>query len=218
MDTSNLVDDKIPKRWQPNANFYHLESFEILAWELVEATTWLHLHGWEESVHDRGFLANLKKYKNLTFGQRITQIEDVLRVSVTSTTLFDRKLTRLQFSKSTCETLLKGEKLFSVIGMPRQFRNRVKTNKTQNNKRALIIKAGRGVVEPPKGEDNGAGRKRTRSEADEEDATDAGTDTDSQGTNTAASKPTAAPPASTTGTSRPTKRPRVAGGRAQKKK
>jgi hypothetical protein len=51
-------------------------------------------------------------------------------------------------AKNTCASLLKNEKILTVIGIPVQMNTRVKTNRTQNDKRGVLLKARRAAVDP----------------------------------------------------------------------
>jgi hypothetical protein len=57
-------------------------------------------------------------------------------------------LALLSLSKSTCDTLLKGEKTESIIGQAPMFVRRVQHNKESNKKKAAKLRAAKATAEP----------------------------------------------------------------------
>jgi hypothetical protein len=116
-------------RWGKKSKYFSVGDFEKLGWLILRWVVQIHLDGWKYPIWDEKLRKAIQKTAGMTFKERIDAIINLLH-----------------HNKRTCEDLLKGEKLFTVIGIPLGLQSRVKQNKTQNGNRSDYIKVGRDVV------------------------------------------------------------------------
>ncbi|KAF2748346.1 hypothetical protein M011DRAFT_457682 [Sporormia fimetaria CBS 119925] len=128
--TVDVVDkthtSKFKNRWGPDAEYYSLQQFEKLAWRILHSMIDLHINGWHYSVYDKGTEKDIKKTKDWTFAERL-----------------DKMVVLLTHCKRTCEDMLRGDRLMTIIGRPQKIEGRVKDNVENNEIKAKNIKKGK---------------------------------------------------------------------------
>ncbi len=134
-DTSNCIDaapdeNSFHRKWAAIAATNSLsidDLIETICWELLSIAKKLHENGpISLNVFDETKLRAIKKFKDLTFENRIGEICKLLKVS-----------------KNRCAKLLKSEGLHMIVAMPAQLETQTVWNKKQNTARQESLKAGR---------------------------------------------------------------------------
>ena len=127
-------------RWADGANFYAAPALEAVAWRLSELAIDVHQQGWVEPLSEPKLRDDIYYSMSFTFAERITLIRAVLQVS-----------------KSTCEDLIKGNRLQEVVGCPHTVFERIYgNNKSNRDKRATLSehKAGKDQNAPKRKRDD----------------------------------------------------------------
>lgn len=112
-------------RWMKRT-YYTAVQIEKVGWEILHETEQLYTHGWSWAIYDSGLISSIKATSNCKFQERIDDIVSLLQVA-----------------KKVCESVLKGEKLRTVIGIPKSLKSSSETNKKQNAKKQFRIDLGK---------------------------------------------------------------------------
>jgi hypothetical protein len=117
----------------------------------------IHTTGWKKFICDSTVRSSIKGTSEWTFEKRSTELIELLK-----------------FSKRTCEDLLKGEKLHSIVGAPHVLQTRTKSNLASNKRKADRIRVATDLEKQQaaaRGEDEGPkkGKKRAREEDEGEE-------------------------------------------------
>jgi len=156
-------------RWSAGATFYKDEDIELVAWEVTVSTSCsydlivyslfkqmamvdLHTKGWNKHIGDKSLREALEKTQDWTFEKRLAEVNDLLKLS-----------------KRTCEDLLKGVSVHSVIGVPDMLLKRTKSNESSNKRKGERI---RRASDLEKLEDAAAGvtKKRVKRAREDEES------------------------------------------------
>ena len=147
LDTSECKDNKhgfsFVKRWQ-NMGFYQLDEIEKVCWHMCHIAECLHKQGPQAlNIYDPDALKRLKASRNMTFGQRIDAICDMLKLS-----------------KHLCDNLMKNEGIEALVAGPKQKMSGAQTMVKQNKKRQDWLEFGRNSdpTHPKKPSRNGSPR------------------------------------------------------------
>ncbi|KAI4660160.1 uncharacterized protein J4E79_005965 [Alternaria viburni] len=138
-DTSACPDnqdkDRFAKRLTPGAKkAIYEDQMEKVCWQLVDTAEKLHFFGPKSfSIYDTTPLQTMYKSRNLTFGERIDSLCELLRLS-----------------KGRCFSLLKGENLETTVGAAPDKITGTILNNEQNGNRQKYIAEGRTRVKEKK--------------------------------------------------------------------
>ncbi|KAF2278907.1 uncharacterized protein EI97DRAFT_440411 [Westerdykella ornata] len=114
-------------RWI-NRTHYKPAHIEMLAWEIVQKTIKIHTEGWTEPIYDESLMAQILTTKHMKFAERMTSIESLLKGS-----------------KDACESALKREKIWTIIGTAPIMFDRLSVNKKQNKTKAKRLEIAKAV-------------------------------------------------------------------------
>jgi hypothetical protein len=101
----------------------------------------IHTNGWTKNIFDKAQRAVFQKTMFYTFQDRFEALLELLTVGLFPSRTFDL-LTLLQHSKTSCSDIMKGARVYSIVGNPRVLIKRTKTNKKSNKKKADRIAIG----------------------------------------------------------------------------
>ncbi|KAI4646964.1 hypothetical protein J4E93_005188 [Alternaria ventricosa] len=151
----NQDKDRFAKRLTPGAKkAIYEDQMEKVCWQLVDTAEKLHVFGPKSfSIYDTTPLETMHKSRNLTFGERIDSLCELLRLS-----------------KSRCFSLLKGENLETTVGAAPDKITGTILNNGQNRNRQEYIAEGRVSVKE---------KKATTSPEDQASVTDGDKELDS---------------------------------------
>lgn len=100
----------------------------------------IHELGWTIPIYDMKHRQLVHRTMYLTFEERFRCLTELLRVSIQSCHQVCT-LTRVQVSKFTVMSLMKGERMDSVVGNPFEVITRTKINASTNLPRGEVLKA-----------------------------------------------------------------------------
>ncbi|KAH5065478.1 hypothetical protein HBI25_006100 [Parastagonospora nodorum] len=148
MDLSGALDtpdNAYRKRFTPGSTvFYKPWTVERCAWDVLNKVKTIHQWGFITPITDVDILKQIGQTENWTFEERISMICRVLKLS-----------------KSIAVSLMKQEKVWTVIGAPHKLHNSSVVNNKSNEDRNKWVKTGRAEEKSKK-------RKTLHEEADEE--------------------------------------------------
>ncbi|KAF2124383.1 hypothetical protein P153DRAFT_257745, partial [Dothidotthia symphoricarpi CBS 119687] len=137
MQDTSICDDKkdsdtFKNRWlNPHIPFHNPQAMEKVCWKLLDIAERLHELGPAAlDVYDSTALKEVKKSRDLKFGERLEGVCTLLRLT-----------------KARCDKMMKGEGLDMAVGCPLQKISLSKMNHGQNGKRQKYIEKGRPMVE-----------------------------------------------------------------------
>lgn len=158
--------DTFKNRWaNPHTQFHNPQAMEKVCWKLLNIAERLHHAGPAVlEVYDSTAMKDVKKSRDLKFGNRMEAICQLLR-----------------HSKARCDKLMKGEGLDLAVGCPLQKLSLSIMNHGQNNKRQQYIEEGRVKI---KGKDN-VGKMKGKKKANNADETSEGSPEGEEDANTA---------------------------------
>ncbi|KAL6702792.1 hypothetical protein ACN47E_000928 [Coniothyrium glycines] len=120
----NAADRRRFKIGEPSC--YSNSSIEACAWDVLNKTKQVHTHGFRFPILDTGILHNIFQTRGWCFQERIENICVTLRIS-----------------KNAAVSLMKQEKVWTIIGSPEKISRSSTLNAQSNAKRAPWIKHGR---------------------------------------------------------------------------
>ncbi|OAL45760.1 hypothetical protein IQ07DRAFT_647940 [Pyrenochaeta sp. DS3sAY3a] len=112
------------KRWADGATYYKPLHFRSLARKLMDLMVEIHEIGWTIPIYDMKHRELVQRTMFLTFVERFRCLEELLRVS-----------------KFTVMSLMKGERMESVVGNPFEVITRTQVNASANLPRGKVLKA-----------------------------------------------------------------------------
>ena len=97
--TTNAEDAAYPERWEPNVTFYHGSQIEAVSWALLQLKIDVHQRRWSVALSDPKQRDDVCLSMKFTFAERMNILLKALRIS-----------------KSTCEALIKGNRVPELVG------------------------------------------------------------------------------------------------------
>ncbi|KAH7377309.1 hypothetical protein BKA66DRAFT_422476 [Pyrenochaeta sp. MPI-SDFR-AT-0127] len=111
--------------------YYKAEDMETVCWEIVTLAENLHNHGANVlGIYDRDALSQIKKEIKFTFEERMSLI-----------------IKMLCFFKSRCDAIMKGNAMEEAVAYPMLKLVQIMANRVSNDRRAVLLAAGRNVQE-----------------------------------------------------------------------
>ena len=110
-------------RWGISATHYAKEELYMAAYEVLTAIINIHRHGWTKPIFDQEQRNLFQKTMYYTFAERFDGVKELLKVS-----------------KTSCNDIMKGERLYSIIGNPVTLIIRTRSNQSSNTNKAKRIK------------------------------------------------------------------------------
>ncbi|KAJ8118694.1 hypothetical protein OPT61_g381 [Boeremia exigua] len=150
------------RRWADGATFFPATAVEAVAWKILQLAIDVHRQGWANPIPEPKLREDIYYSMLFSFEDRMKFIETVL-----------------QLSKSTCEDLIKGNRLDEIVGCPHVVFERIhgnnKSNKDKSGKLGTLtghtIK--KEITSPTiKKEEGSPKRKYADWETEDEDAED----------------------------------------------
>ncbi|KAF2124455.1 hypothetical protein P153DRAFT_390499 [Dothidotthia symphoricarpi CBS 119687] len=109
-----------------NTGFYPDWTIEVCAWMILGEALKIYINGFNGPVFDKELLSHFEQSREMTFQDRIQTICNVLKTT-----------------KNIAVTLLKGEKILTLVGSPQKLLHAAETNAKSNANRNEWVKIGR---------------------------------------------------------------------------